>query len=220
MFRPMRRIKQQLAEDEALEVLKSAKRGVLSVIGDDGWPYGIHLNPYWEDGRLYFHGAKAGHKIDALRRDSRASFTAIDDGEKDDGGWAYTFRSVVVFGRVKFIDDQTEAIEICRRLSRRFTQNEKYIEDEIKVSDGFPIPNPSLTPAIERDFENVPVTKRFEYFLTKGTALTPPKSIYASSTITTLSGFDFTILSISQMSRHFPVGALGLAITTVLFTPM
>ena len=50
MFRPMRRIKQQLAEDEALEVLKSAKRGVLSVIGDDGWPYGIHLNPYWEDG--------------------------------------------------------------------------------------------------------------------------------------------------------------------------
>ena len=60
----MRRIKQQLAEDEALEVLKSAKRGVLSVIGDDGWPYGIHLNPCWEDGRLYFHGAKAGHKID------------------------------------------------------------------------------------------------------------------------------------------------------------
>ena len=60
MFRQMRRIKQQLAEDEALEVLKSAKRGVLSVIGDDGWPYGIHLNPYWEDGRLYFHGAKRG----------------------------------------------------------------------------------------------------------------------------------------------------------------
>ena len=96
MFRPMRRIKQQLSEDEALEVLKNAKRGVLSVIGDDGWPYGIHLNPYWEDGRLYFHGAKSGHKIDALRRDARTSFTDIDDGVKDDGGWAYTFRSVIV----------------------------------------------------------------------------------------------------------------------------
>ena len=82
MFRPMRRIKQQLAQDEALEVLKNAKRGVLSVIGDDGWPYGIHLNPYWEDGRLYFHGAKAGHKIDALRRDARTSFTVILDGAK------------------------------------------------------------------------------------------------------------------------------------------
>ena len=111
MFRPMRRIKQQLAEDEALEVLKSAKRGVLSVIGDDGWPYGIHLNPYWEDGRLYFHGAKSGHKIDALRRDARASFTVIDDGVKDDGGWAYTFRSVIVFGRVEFVDDQEKALE-------------------------------------------------------------------------------------------------------------
>ena len=132
MFRSMRRIKQQLAEDEALEVLKSAKRGVLSVIGDDGWPYGIHLNPYWEDGRLYFHGAKAGHKIDALRRDARASFTVIDDGVKDDGGWAYTFRSVIVFGRVEFVDDQEKALEVCRRLTRRFTTDEKYIEGEIK----------------------------------------------------------------------------------------
>ena len=132
MFRPMRRIKQQLAEDEMLEVLKNARRGVLSVIGDDGWPYGIYINPHYENGKIYFHGGKAGHKIDALRKDPRASFTVIDEGVKDDGGWAYTFKSVVVFGRVEFIDDQAEAIEICRRLSRRFTQNEKYIEDEIK----------------------------------------------------------------------------------------
>ena len=132
MFRPMRRNKQQLAEDEALEVLKNAKRGVLSVIGDGGWPYGIHLNPYWEDGRLYFHGAKAGHKIDALRKDDRASFTVIDDGVKDEGGWAYTFRSVIVFGRVEFVDDQARALEICRRLARRFNPNESDIEDEVR----------------------------------------------------------------------------------------
>ena len=55
MFRPMRRIKQQLSDDEALKVLKNAKRGVLSVIGDDGWPYGIYINPYWKDGKLYFN---------------------------------------------------------------------------------------------------------------------------------------------------------------------
>ena len=132
MFRPMRRIKQQLAEDEALEVLKSAKRGVLSVIGDDGWPYGIHLNPYWEDGRLYFHGAKAGHKIDALRKDARASFTVIDEGTKDEGGWAYTFRSVVVFGHVEFVDDQMRSLDICRHLARRFNPSEKDIEDEVR----------------------------------------------------------------------------------------
>ena len=132
MFRPMRRIKQQLSEEKSLEVLKKAKRGVLSVIGDDGWPYGIYLNPHFENGRIYFHGAKAGHKIDALKKESRASFTVIDDGVKDEGGWAYTFKSVVVFGRVEFVEDQNEAVEICRRLARRFNPSEADIEDEIR----------------------------------------------------------------------------------------
>ena len=107
MFRPMRRIKQQLPDAEALEILANAKRGVLSMTGDDGWPYGIWLNPHYrkEDGCIYFHGAKEGHKIDALRRDSRVSFTVIDAGVQDDGGWAYTFRSVVVFGASSTVSD-------------------------------------------------------------------------------------------------------------------
>ena len=128
----MRRIKQQLSEEESLEVLKKAKRGVLSVIGDDGWPYGMYLNPHFENGRIYFHGAKSGHKIDALKKDTRASFTVIDEGVKDEGGWAYTFKSVVVFGRVEFVEDQNEAVEICRRLARRFNPSEADIEDEIR----------------------------------------------------------------------------------------
>ena len=132
MFRQMRRIKQQLGEEESLEVLKKAKRGVLSVIGDDGWPYGIYLNPHFENGRIFFHGAKEGHKIDALKKDARASFTVIDEGTKDEGGWAYTFKSVVVFGRVEFVEDQNEAVEICRRLARRFNPSEADIEDEIR----------------------------------------------------------------------------------------
>ena len=132
MFRPMRRSKQQLGEEETLEVLKNAKRGGLSVIGNDGWPYGIYLNPHYENGKIYFHGAKAGHKIDALRKDAKASFTAIDDGVKEEGGWAYTFRSVVVFGRVEFIDDQGKALEICRHLARRFNPSETDIEDEVR----------------------------------------------------------------------------------------
>ena len=132
MFRPMRRLKQQLSEEEALEVLKHAKRGVLSVIGDDGWPYGVYLNPHYENGKIYFHSARVGHKIDALRNDVRASFTIIDEGIKDEGGWAYTFKSVVVFGKVEFVENQNEAIEICRRLARRFNPSEADIEDEIR----------------------------------------------------------------------------------------
>ena len=136
MFRPMRRIKQQLSDEEALEILVKAKRGVLSVIGDDGWPYGIWLNPHYrrEDGRIYFHGAKEGHKIDALRRDARVSFTVIDDGVQDEGGWAYTFRSVVVFGRIEFVEDPAFALERCRELARRFNPSEAEIEKEIQAA--------------------------------------------------------------------------------------
>ena len=136
MFRPMRRIKQQLPDADALEILAKAKRGVLSVAGDDGWPYGIWLNPHYrrEDGRIYFHGAKEGHKIDALRRDARVSFTVIDDGVQDEGGWAYTFRSVVVFGRIEFVEDQAFALELCRELARRFNPSEAEIEKEIRAA--------------------------------------------------------------------------------------
>ena len=132
VFRKMRRSGQQLGGAEALEVLKDAKRGVLSVVGDDGWPYGVWLNPHFEDGKIYFHGAKSGHKIDALRKDARASFTVISEGVKDEGGWAYTYRSVVVFGRVEFVEDRDKAIAICRRLARRFNPSEADIEDEIR----------------------------------------------------------------------------------------
>ncbi len=136
MFRPMRRIKQLLPDEEALEVLKNAKRGVLSVTGDDGWPYGVWLNPYYReaDGCIYFHGAKEGHKVDALRKDCRASFTVIDEGVRDESGWAYTFRSVVVFGRIKFVEDHSFALELCRELARRFNPSEEEIEKEIQMA--------------------------------------------------------------------------------------
>ena len=134
MFRPMRRIKQQLDETEAWEILRDAKRGVLSVTGDDGYPYGVWLNPHVEGDCIYFHGAKEGHKIDALRRDARVSFTVIDDGVQDEGGWAYTFRSVVVFGRIEFVEDQAFALELCRELTRRFNPSEEDIEKEIRMA--------------------------------------------------------------------------------------
>ncbi len=137
MFRQMRRANQALTDEEAIEVLKNAKRGVLSVIGDEGWPYAVYLNPHYNeaDGKIYFHGGKIGHKIDALRKDNRACFTVIGDGFHDtsrEPAWALTFKSVVVFGHVEFIEDPSFALDICRDLSRRFTKSEAYIEEEIR----------------------------------------------------------------------------------------
>ena len=133
MFREMIRIRQQLATEECIDILKRELRGVLSVLGDDGYPYGMPMNHYYceEDGRIYFHGGKSGHKIDAVRRDNKASFCVYDRGVRQEGEWFLRIRSVIVFGRIKIIEDPAKTVEISRRLSRKFTADENYIENEI-----------------------------------------------------------------------------------------
>jgi len=136
MFREMLRRKQQLTQEECIDILKHEVRGVLSVLGDDGYPYGMPLNHYYceEDGKLYFHGGKIGHKIDALRRENKASFCVYDQGYRQEGEWFLRIRSVIVFGTVDFITDQEIIADISRRLSYKFTKDEQYIEDEIRHS--------------------------------------------------------------------------------------
>ncbi len=73
MFREMRRAKQQLTKEECIRILKENKRCVLAVLGDSGYPYAIPLNYFYDEtsGKIYFHGAKSGHKIDALHKNSK-----------------------------------------------------------------------------------------------------------------------------------------------------
>ena len=136
MFRDMLRFKQQLSDEECIEILKREPRGVLSVLGDDDYPYGMPINHYYceEDGKLYFHGGGKGHKIDALRRHDKASFCVYDEGYRKDGDWALNIKSVVVFGRVEFVEDRERVYDISRRLSHKFTDDETYIDAEIARS--------------------------------------------------------------------------------------
>ena len=130
------RIKQQLPQEECIEILKKEPRGVLSVLGDDGYPYGMPINQYYceEDGKIYFHSGKKGHKIDAIKRYDKASFCVYDQGFRREGEWALNIRSVIVFGRIEIIEDTEKVYEISRRLSRKFTDDEAYIEHEIVKS--------------------------------------------------------------------------------------
>ncbi len=134
MFREMLRIKQQISKEECVEILKAQKRGVLSVLGDDGYPYGMPINHYYceEDGKLYFHGGTKGHKIDALRRCDKASFCVYDEGFRKEGDWALNIKSVIVFGRVEFVEDRETTYAISRALSHKFTADEQYIEAEVQ----------------------------------------------------------------------------------------
>ena len=136
MFRNVTRIKQILSNEECIDILKNQLRGVLSVLGDDGYPYGMPLNHFYneEDGKLYFHSGKSGHKLDALRKHGKASFCVMDGGFRKPGEWALNIRSVVVFGRVEFVEDRERIYAIARALSRKFTDDEAYIEAEVARS--------------------------------------------------------------------------------------
>ena len=136
MFRDLLRKKQQLSQEECLQVLAAEKRSVLSVLGDDGYPYGLPINHFYneDDGKIYFHSGSAGHKLDALRRCNKASLCVYDQGFLKEGDWALNVRSVIVFGRVEFVEDRDKIIDIARRLSHKFTDDEGYIEYEIQKS--------------------------------------------------------------------------------------
>ncbi len=136
MFREITRFKQALPKDECIEILKTELRGVLAVQGDDGYPYALPINHYYneEDRRIYFHSGPKGHKIDALMKDPKASFCVYDRGFKREGEWALNIRSVIVFGRVEIIEDRDKIIEISRLLSLKFTDDEAYINYEIAKS--------------------------------------------------------------------------------------
>lgn len=133
MFRDVVRKKRKITDEECIDILKSEKRGVLSVIGDGGYPYGMPLNHFYndDDGRIYFHSGKTGHKIDAMKANDKASFCVYDSGFRRDGEWALNIKSVIVFGRIEFVEDYNKAMDISRRLSRKFTDNEEYIENEV-----------------------------------------------------------------------------------------
>ena len=73
----MRRSKQQLTDEEAIEILRTETSGVFAVSGDCGYPYAVPMSYVFSDGKIYFHCAKSGHKLDGVKRDNKASVCVI-----------------------------------------------------------------------------------------------------------------------------------------------
>lgn len=136
MFRELTRIKQKISNKECIEILKNEKRGVLSINGLNGYPYGIPLNHYYneEDNRIYFHSGKIGYKIDSLKENNKVCYTVYDKGYLKDDFWALNVKSVIIFGSVYFVNDINKIEEISRKLSYKFINDEKYINNEINRS--------------------------------------------------------------------------------------
>ena len=133
MFRELLRKKQQLPHEECVELLKNETRGVLAVLGEDDYPYGMPMNHWYneEDGNLYFHCGKVGHRLDALAKHDKVSLCVYNQGERENGAWAFTVKSVIVFGRMEVLDDCELIADITTKLCHKFTQDEEYIRKEI-----------------------------------------------------------------------------------------
>ncbi|MCQ2479670.1 MAG: pyridoxamine 5'-phosphate oxidase family protein [Clostridia bacterium] len=132
MFREMRRFRQKLTEKECEAILLKGADGVLALIGDEGYPYTVPLNYVYKDGALYFHCAKEGHKIDAIKNCDKASFCIVDKNDIVQEKYTTFFRSVVVFGRMSEVDDDKEKFDSVKALTEKLCPDFKAgIEDEI-----------------------------------------------------------------------------------------
>ncbi len=84
------------------------------------------------DGKLYFHCAKEGHKLDAILRNDKVSFCIMDEGYRDAGDWALRIRSVIVFGRMRVLEDAEERITRLRQLGQKYYPDAESVESEMK----------------------------------------------------------------------------------------
>lgn len=134
MFRELLRIKQKISDKECLEILLKEKRGVLSLQGEDGYPYAIPLDYYYdeESGKIFFHCGKTGYKLDCLAKSDKICFTVVEEGVREEGNWWLTVRSLVIFGRAEIIKEDKTIREISEKLSRKFTSDDEYISREIE----------------------------------------------------------------------------------------
>ncbi|MBR1553116.1 MAG: pyridoxamine 5'-phosphate oxidase family protein [Schwartzia sp.] len=135
MFREMRRKKQALSPEDCARILRTEKRGALSVIGDMGYPYAIPLNFYYDEpeNTIYFHCAREGHKIDALNACGKACFTVWNNGTQEKDDWWFHVESVIAFCRAELVpqDDEKRVLEKLRKIGAKYFPTEEKTEQEI-----------------------------------------------------------------------------------------
>ena len=123
-FREMHRKRQQLTESESISILGNATSGTLALLGDGGYPYAVPISFVYHDGKLYFHSALSGHKVDAISNCDKASFCVIDQDEVHGEQYTTYFRSVIAFGRIRIIEDEKEKLAAARLLGNRYNPNQ------------------------------------------------------------------------------------------------
>lgn len=133
MFRKMRRGKQELSPADCTEILEKGSSGVLAVMGDGGYPYAVPLSYVYAEGRIFFHSASEGHKIDALKNNPKVSFCVIGTDEVIPEKYTTKYKSVIAFGTARIIADKNEKAAAARLLGEKYNPGDPTgLEAEIK----------------------------------------------------------------------------------------
>lgn len=136
MFRPIRRVKNEISAEASEKLLHEARRGILAVNGDDGYPYAIPVNYYYDEKarKLFFHSSRMGHKADAIEKCGKVCFTVVGNEAIKAEPWAPYLQSVVVFGRCHPIADAQEASAMLKRFAMKYYPDEESVKEEIARS--------------------------------------------------------------------------------------
>ncbi len=133
MFREIRRKKQMLSNDECIEILNKGTSGVLALLGDNNYPYTVPISYIYCNSKLYFHGAKSGHKIDAIKKYSKASFCVIDQDNIIPEEYTTYFRSVVAFGNIHIMKNEIEIKKAIEDLAKKYYPNDSEVRRNIEI---------------------------------------------------------------------------------------
>ena len=125
MFREMRRKNQGLNEEDCIKILENAPSGVLATLGDDNYPYAVPLNFAYKNNKIYFHCATNGHKLDAINKNSKVSFCVVDSEEVIPDKFTTDYRSVILFGKARIIEDNEEKAKTILYLCEKYSPNQK-----------------------------------------------------------------------------------------------
>lgn len=132
MFRKMRRFKQELTQEQTIDILKTCKTGILGVIGDNGYPYTVPINYVYQDNKIYIHCAKTGHKIDAIKSNNKVSFCVIERDDVVKEKLTTYYRSVIVFGTARILETDEEIFYAAESLGLKYSDDKEHIQREIK----------------------------------------------------------------------------------------
>lgn len=133
MFREMRRRRQQLSTEEAISILENTTSGVLALSEDGGYPYAVPVSHVYADGKIYFHSALAGHKVELIEKNPKVSFCVIQQDDVKPQEFTTYFRSVIVFGTARILTDESEKLAAAQLLGQRCCpDNEAALAAELK----------------------------------------------------------------------------------------